>query len=71
MSVTQFRKVGDRHQGWEPPTITELKIGTETKSNPDSGYASQSAEPPPPAAPTVKLGFSFEWALPLSRRFEE
>ncbi len=71
--------VGTRH-AWEPPTITKLAIGTETKSSrtneqragaesAESGQA-QLVQPSPPADPTSKLGFAFEMAFPLSTRFE-
>jgi hypothetical protein len=65
-------------RAWEPPTITKLAIGVETRSVADdkSGAASVSSsrpaigQPPPPVAPTTKLGFSVEWAFPLSARWE-
>jgi hypothetical protein len=53
---------------WERPTITELKVGTETKANDRGGPGPQQAEPPQPAASSTKLGFAFEWAFPLSAR---
>jgi hypothetical protein len=58
---------------WEPPTITKLPIGAATQFaggsgiQPDSG---QRMNPPPPAAPASKLGFSFEMSLPLAARTE-
>jgi hypothetical protein len=65
---------------WEPPAVTKLAIGRETKSAREneqstglktsgSGQASL-AQPQPPTAPATKLGFSFEWAFPLSARME-
>ncbi|MGD9924650.1 MAG: hypothetical protein AB7V13_24855 [Pseudorhodoplanes sp.] len=57
---------------WEPPAFSELPIGTETRSiparrtPPDGGQAN----PPPPATPASKLGFSFEMSFPLSVRTE-
>lgn len=56
---------------WERPAITELRIGTATKSNRDSGQTARTDEPSPPAAPTTKLGFSIEAAFPLSNRTEK
>jgi hypothetical protein len=58
---------------WEPPAITKLPIGTQTKSARESAKKSgadqpQSAPPGPPAEPATKLGFSFEMAFPLSAR---
>ena len=60
-------KTGEDHAAWEKPALTELKIGTETKSN-CGAEGSQAGAPLPPAAPTTKLGFSFEWAFPMSSR---
>ena len=65
---------------WEPPVVTKLAIGTETKSalkngqrsgleTSDSGRSGVD-HPLPPAAPAMKLGFSFEMAFPLSARLE-
>jgi hypothetical protein len=54
-------------RAWEPPTVTKLAIGTETKSAHAKGRSAGS-EPRPPAAPATKLGFSFEMSLPLSAR---
>jgi hypothetical protein len=66
---------------WEPPALTKLAIGPKTKSVHEYGRSVEfatsrssqrsSAEPQPPAAPTTKLGFSFEMAFPLSVRTEE
>jgi hypothetical protein len=64
-------------RAWEPPALTKLAIGTETKSSgknesetePTSSGARR-VEPGGPAAPATKLGFSFEWAFPLSARLE-
>jgi hypothetical protein len=57
---------------WEPPAVTKLPIGAQTKSAVTSGSGqSQLAEPQPPAAPATKLGFSFEMAFPLSARLNE
>ena len=63
-------------QAWEPPALTKLAIGTETKSSRKNESAElktsgdQPPEPGAPAAPATKLGFSFEWAFPLSARLE-
>jgi hypothetical protein len=60
-----------KRRAWQPPALTVLAIGRETKSrNAAQSSGSSPAEPLPPAAPTSKLGFSVEWAFPLSARFE-
>jgi len=66
-------------RAWERPTVTKLAIGRETKSVGQTAHSAASdtsgklttAEPRPPAAPQSKLGFSIEWAFPLSARWEE
>lgn len=52
---------------WQSPTVTKLAIGAETKT------AGQLAliQPQPPAAPGMKLGFAFEWSIPLSARTDK
>jgi hypothetical protein len=62
-----------KRRAWQPPVLTVLPIGRETKSshrNAAQASVSSQAEPQPPAPPATKLGFSFEWAFPLSARFE-
>lgn len=64
-------KAGDSTRGaraWEPPRLIELEINAHTKSRRDAEDASRPTEPPPPTAPTNKLGFAFEWGLPLAYR---
>lgn len=61
--------VGPR-RAWEPPVVTQLGIGSETRSAPQSDENFGLPEPPPPTSPATKLGFSFEMALPLSARTE-
>ena len=68
--------VGTR-RAWEPPTITKLAIGTETKSplNNEQSAGGERAGPHQaqlarPGAPASKLGFSFEMAFPLSSRVD-
>jgi hypothetical protein len=63
---------GER-RAWEPPTVTKLAIGTETKSPPEPGLAGSfeatpKPEPQPRRSPGMKFGFSFEWSFPLSAR---
>src|ERR1700722_9211600 len=63
-----------KRRPWQPPALTVLAIGRETKSS--NRTAAQApgpsrAEPRPPAAPATKLGFSLEWAFPLSARLEK
>jgi hypothetical protein len=60
-------------RAWRAPALTVLAIGRETKSshrNAAQASGSSQAEPQPPAAPATKLGFSLEWAFPLSARME-
>ena len=61
-------------RAWEPPAVTKLAIGTETRSASDDGHAASdrltSSQPQPPTTPEAKLGFSIEWAFPLSARVE-
>jgi hypothetical protein len=66
---------------WQPPAVTKLAIGTETKSAPEKEQgAGRDARavgrptvvhPEPPAAPTTKFGLSFEMAFPLSARIRD
>ena len=67
-----------KRRAWRAPALTVLAIGRETRSSSrnENGAAAQSsasgqAEPQPPAAPATKLGFSLEWAFPLSARMGE
>jgi hypothetical protein len=55
---------------WQRPTVTKLAIRTETKTA-RKGAAGLPPQPPEPAAPESKLGFSFEMSLPLSARTGE
>jgi hypothetical protein len=69
----------ETRRAWEPPAVTRLAIGTETRSPAanaqsqpsDSSVAGQAvfAETPPPAEPKAKFGFYFEMAFPLSARW--
>ena len=62
-----------KRRPWQPPALTVLAIGRETKSshrNAAQSSGSSQTEPQPPAAPATKLGFSMEWAFPLSARWE-
>jgi hypothetical protein len=62
-----------KRRPWQPPALTVLAIGSETKSsdrNATQPSSSSQIEPQPPAAPATKLGFSLEWAFPLSARWE-
>jgi hypothetical protein len=75
------RTVAETRCAWEPPAVTKLPIGAQTKSSwsgapgadvEASGRAQPAlAQPQPPAAPATKLGFSFEMAFPLSSRLSE
>jgi len=65
----QFKlRPASRRPAWQKPALTELRINSQTKTHADDAD-SQLAEPPPPPAPTMdKLGFSFEWAFPMSTK---
>jgi len=65
-SKTGKKKSGRR--AWEPPAVTKLPIGSETKSPRKDGKGPP-AHPAAPGAPTSKLGLSIEMAFPLSARF--
>ena len=58
-------------RAWEPPAVTQLAIGTETKSAQQNEGTPALAEPLPPTPPATKLGFSFEMAMPLAARTEK
>jgi hypothetical protein len=66
-SIKDGNKAVDPRRAWEPPVVTQLEIGAETKSSPQAA-GSTSPEPQPPTCPATKLGFSFEMALPLAAR---
>lgn len=78
--INSSRKTPGIRGGWEPPTVTVLAIGTETKSVFEKRRSPRSensesvhqrlAHPKPPAMPATKLGFAFEWSFPLSIRTE-
>ena len=53
-------------RAWTSPTVTTWTIGAETQSAREA--AAPPAPPQQPAAPSSKLGFSFEMAFPLSAR---
>jgi hypothetical protein len=62
-----------KRRAWQPPVLTVLAIGRQTKSSHRDATQSSGpgqTEPQPPAAPATKLGFSMEWAFPLSARWE-
>jgi hypothetical protein len=77
-SVGNMTTTLGKRRAWKPPVITILAIGSETKSSREGGRSveisgparAQFAQPQPPAAPTAKLGFSFEMSFPLSARIE-
>ena len=56
-----------RSNTWEPPVVTKVAIGAETKSVSNTGLA----EPQLPSPPSTKLGFAFEMAFPMSSRTEQ
>jgi hypothetical protein len=62
------KNAAEAQSAWEPPVVTKVLIGAETKSAANSEKNPVFDEPQPPTSPTSKLGFSFEMALPLSAR---
>jgi len=64
-----------KRRAWHPPQARKLAIGAETRAATEraglnSSSQPQFAQPEPPVAPKTKLGFSVEWAFPLSARWE-
>lgn len=63
---------------WQPPRFVKFPLSAVTKSR-NAGNreadseraASNQLKLAPLTAPTSKLGFSFEWSLPLSIRTED
>jgi hypothetical protein len=69
MGTTRTGRSKDkRHGTWEPPAVTKVAIGAETKSAAPGENHLGLAEPQPPSPPATKLGFSFEMAIPLAAR---
>ncbi len=60
----------ERRTPWEPPAVSKIAIGTETKSAAQGQDNPALAEPQPPSAPATKFGFSFEMAIPMSSRID-
>ena len=59
----------DARPEWEAPAFTKLPIASRTGSDENVANGSpRAAEPAAPGQPLSKLGFSFEWALPMSTR---
>lgn len=59
----------DARPEWEAPAFTKLPIASLTGSDENVANGSpQAAEPAAPGQPLSKLGFSFEWSLPMSTR---
>jgi hypothetical protein len=59
----------DARPAWEAPAFTKLPIVSTTGSGANSTDGSpRAAEPAAPGQPRSKLGFSYEWSLPMSTR---
>lgn len=59
----------DARPEWEAPAFTKLPIAGLTGSDENvANGSSRAAEPATPGQPLSKLGFSFEWSLPMSTR---
>ena len=59
----------DTRPEWEAPAFTKLPIASLTGSDENVANGSpRAAEPAAPGQPLSKLGFSFEWSLPMSTR---
>jgi hypothetical protein len=61
----------DQRHTWEPPIITKVAIGVETKAASQSKTSAGHVAPRPPSPPATKLGFAFEMAFPMSARSEQ
>jgi hypothetical protein len=55
-------------RAWEAPAISEVSIAGATKAAALEERPGEDRNPPPPATPGAKLGFSFEMSFPLSVR---
>jgi len=69
MRPSKTDKTSGAKRAWEPPAVSKLPIGSETKSSNKDGQGAQ-RHPAPPGTPKSKLGLSLEMAFPLSARFE-
>ena len=58
----------DTRPHWKAPAFTKLPIAGGTGSGANVANGSPLAEPAAPGHPLSKLGFSFEWAFPMSTR---
>ena len=67
-SIEADKNAAEAQSAWDPPVVTKVLIGAETKSAANGGKNPLFDEPQAPTSPTTKLGFSFEMALPLSAR---
>ncbi len=70
-TIRTGRTNDERRSSWEPPIVTKVAIGAETKSATPGEDRLGLAEPRPPSPPATKLGFSFEMAIPMSARNEK
>lgn len=69
MGAIRTGRTNDKQRSiWEPPVVTRVAIGAETKSAPPSNGSL--VEPQPPSPPATKFGFSFEMAFPMSARIK-
>ena len=59
----------DTRPEWEAPALTKLPIASRTGSDENvANGAPRAVEPAAPGQPLSKLGFSFEWSIPMSTR---
>jgi hypothetical protein len=58
----------ETRRAWEAPAMSEVSIGRATKAAAPDHRPDEGGNPPPPASPGTKLGFSFEMSFPLSAR---
>jgi hypothetical protein len=59
----------DPRPDWEAPAFTKMPITSRTGSGANAATdPSGTVEPAAPGQPISKLGFSFEWAFPMSSR---
>ena len=72
MGAIKGGRAGDEPRStWQPPVVTKVAIGAETKSATPREASLGLTEPSPPSPPATKFGFSFEMAFPMSARTEK
>jgi hypothetical protein len=63
---------GLQRRPWQPPRADKIPLRVATRSQViDNRLPGSPTRPTPLTVPSSKLGFSFEWSLPLSIRTED